>query len=183
MKNITVLLFVLVFVGASCKNSGKNSNKNYDSTLATKFLSSAAELKWTAFKTPDKVGVSGTFKDVKMEGNRFVINTASVSSGDASRDEKLKKYFFENLTNMEIIGTFGLLKEQVLPVIITMNGMEKTVYFKYSEEGSKAYFKGKIDIVNDFMGNIALEALNKACYDLHAGKTWSEVDLEVSYNK
>lgn len=43
--------------------------------------------------------------------------------------------------------------------------------------------QGSIDVLKDFNSERAYTSLHRACYDLHEGKTWTEVDLMVFISK
>ena len=60
-----------------------------------------------------------------------------------------------------------------------MNGTTKTVPMKYHYENGKFDATGVIDLV-DFAAGEALSSINKACFDLHKGKTWSDVTIGFS---
>jgi hypothetical protein len=53
------------------------------------------------------------------------------------------------------------------------------VTFDYTVTDGNLYAKGKIDL-KDFGMLPSLEAINKACYDLHEGKTWQDVEIAFS---
>jgi hypothetical protein len=155
---------------------------------------------WKAYKTPDKIGVKGkltaveyfpnkkegkNFKDLFV-GSKVIIDTTKVDSGNSVRDEKLVKYFFRQMSEMKIKGeilsikadphTKGKPRTGKMEVAFTMNG--KTVHtwldYYYAKESFKA--QGNIDLL-DFEAANALASINKICYDLHKGKTWSDVSI------
>lgn len=156
-----------------------------------------------AYKTPDKIGVKGAFDSVKFKpaklsgeelsdifvGSSVVINTKSVNSNNKKRDAKLMKFFFDNLNNENIKGKIteiqpdktlkGKSETGVFIVNITMNGISKDIPLKYKYSDDILTAIGTIDIL-DFNGSKALSAINKACYDLHKGKTWSDVTIGFS---
>jgi hypothetical protein len=47
---------------------------------------------------------------------------------------------------------------------------------KYSFSNGKLRAAGVIDLI-DFKAENALTSINTACYDLHQGKTWSDVNI------
>ena len=160
-------------------------------------------VEWKAYKTPLKLGVGGTYDDVKYraaakEGKNFreilvgsavTIDTKSVNSKNKARDEKLYNSFFKqmNIQNMEakIIDIKADPKVKNAPrtgivsVEIQMNGITKTIPMKYSFADSVFDAKGVIDIL-DFSAKKALTSINKACHDLHKGKTWSDVNISFT---
>jgi len=60
-----------------------------------------------------------------------------------------------------------------------MNGVTKTVPLKYSFSNGIFDANGVIDIL-DFSASKALSSINKACFALHKGKTWSDVSIGFS---
>lgn len=156
-----------------------------------------------AYKTPDKIGVKGAFDSVDFKpaklsgdelsdiflGSSVVINTKSVNSNNKKRDAKLMKFFFDNLKSENIKGKIVDVKPDIMQkehpdtgafiVNITMNGISKDIVMKYSYSDNIVTAVGSLDIL-DFNGSKALHAINQACYDLHKGKTWSEVTIGFS---
>ncbi|UBM60943.1 YceI family protein [Marinilongibacter aquaticus] len=186
MQKLLLTLCAVAFLSA-CSSSSK-SEENAETTEATEataysFDLSNTKLKWTAFKTPDKVGVPGTFDDISMEGNSFTINTNSVNTGNPDRDAKLKKFFFGNLSDSLITGSYGAAANGKIPVTISMNGTEKTFDFDVADSDTATVVSGSIDILTDFSGSTALDAIHEACKELHMDKTWPDVSLEVIQTK
>jgi polyisoprenoid-binding protein YceI len=156
-----------------------------------------------AYKTPDKIGVKGVFESVDFKpaklsgdeledifvGSSVLIDTKSVNSNNEKRDAKLMKFFFGNLKSEYIKGKItkmqhdkalnGKSKSGVFIVNITMNGVSKDVPMKYTYANDVVTAIGTMDIL-DFNGNKALSSINEACYDLHKGKTWSDVTIGFS---
>lgn len=160
----------------------------------------SVEVTWTGYKTAKKVGVSGIFDKVaytpiKKEGENFrsilvgssvVIDSSSVNSKNESRDEKLAKFFFALMSDKNINAKIVDIKADkiaknaprtgTVDVEIEMNGVKKVVPMTYSFENDIFEAKGTIDIL-EFNANKALDGINKACFDLHEGKTWSEAGI------
>ncbi len=146
---------------------------------------------WTAFKTPMKKGVNGTFRSVDyrgaekaktltelLKGAQVTIKTDNVDSGNAGRDAKLVQFFFNQMAG-------GALKarildmdetEKVVLIEVLMNGKTMNVPMAYTYEKGLFSAKGVIDL-GDFGALGALASINRACYDLHAGKTWQDVNI------
>lgn len=161
----------------------------------------AVDVVWTGYKTEKKVGVSGGFDGVvytpvKKEGDSFkdilvgskvTIDTAKVNSKNSARDEKLAKFFFGMMNSKNIEAKIVAIKADKTPkgaprggvvdVEISMNGVKKVTQMKYVY-GEDLMFNasGVIDLA-DFDASKALSSINQACYDLHEGKTWSEVGI------
>jgi polyisoprenoid-binding protein YceI len=147
------------------------------------------EVKWEAFKTPMKVGVEGSFGTIKLsakpdksvdgllEGAKAVIETSSVDSKNAARDAKLVKFFFKTQGVDTITAEIKKVDKDIAEVEVTMNGVTRIVPMKLEREDDKVEAEGVIDLA-DFDMLPSLESINKACYDLHKGKTWQDVELE-----
>jgi len=159
---------------------------------------------WKAYKTLGKIGVGGQFTSVKytpatLEGKNFKelfvgskvsIDTTKITTGNPSRDETLVKMFFQKLKATTIEGKITNIKKTdkhvkgkprtgMIDVVITMNEQTLTIPMQYYY--SKGHFKatGTIDLF-DFAASDALASINKSCYDLHKGKTWSDVTISFS---
>lgn len=182
MKKVLLAMFV-TSVMVSC-NSSSNSEETAEKDAMTEataynFDLAKTTLTWTAFKTPDKVGVPGSFDEISLSGNGFTINTKSVNTNNEPRDAKLVEFFFDNLSDSLITGSYGAAADGHLPVTLKMNGVEKTFDFAIAENDTATIVTGSIDILSDFSGNAALEAISEACKELHMNKTWSDVSLQV----
>lgn len=155
-------------------------------------------LKWTAFKTPLKAGVSGTFKDLGitkgikgesvgslLAGIDFKINSASVNTKNGGRDATIIKNFFQVMQGgLFISGTTLQYSKKVLKVAIKMNNQNQIVPLKVDVQDDKIVANGVIDLF-DFSMKRALGKLNQVCSELHEGKTWNDVlvELTVKYKK
>lgn len=149
-------------------------------------------IKFTAYKTQLKLGVSGKFtnktlaKEAKGStwqeatlNNMLTIDASQIDSGDKSRDKKISKFFFENKKLSATITHISEKKNQ-LTMTVVMNGKSKKkikMNYKYIENTLEAV--GYVDAF-DFSMNKQLKALNKACFAKHEGKTWSDVKIEFS---
>ena len=160
---------------------------------------------WKAYKTPAKLGVGGVFNEVaytavKAKGKNFkeilvgssvVIDTSSVNSKNEGRDLKLVNSFFKLLgdgkINAKIVDMTSNKRVKREPrtgtitVEISMNGVTKSVPMNYTYDKGLMKSEGFIDIL-DFSGASALASINKACFDLHKGKTWSDVAIGFELN-
>ena len=156
-----------------------------------------------AYKTPQKLGVKGGFDSVNFTpaahngssfddifmGSTVSIDTRSVNSNNKERDAKLIKFFFDNLSSGVIRAKIVYIKSDTteedrpktgaLKVTIEMNGVTKEIEMKYNYSAGIFTAVGSIDML-DFGANKALSAINQACYDLHKGKTWSDVAIGFS---
>lgn len=196
----------LALIGAFAISCGEKKDANTESTTETTTEQVETEapaakeltysMEWTAFKTPKKVGVKGTFSSIKLnevkadaatleealKGASFVVETATVSTNDAGRDEKLKAEFFAKMVG-NISGFFGEFKDGKVIVNLTMNGISKEKEFTYTVEGDALKLNGAIDIIADFTAQSAFDSLHAACKDLHEGKTWSDVEISAEIKK
>jgi len=163
------------------------------SALATDCELESFSVNWTAFKTPTKIGVSGTFEKPNLESRKskddcFLstlptstvhIDTSSVKTDNEQRDATIVKAFFKTMVEGEYIDAIIKridMERKELSVEITMNDTTQTIFMPFRSEGKVFSAKGKIDILN-FSASESLNALNEACFDKHKGKTWSEVEI------
>ena len=150
-----------------------------------------AQLTWTAFKTPKKIGVKAGFKKIEIKTQEakdihsvissasFSVDIASLDSGNPERDAKIKKHFFKtDSSTVGITGKVLSLKDGVAQVEFTINKKTKTVPMNVLVANDEATITGKIDVL-DFALNESLSAINEACKVLHEGKTWSDVELSI----
>lgn len=175
MKKIILLLliFATVSFASECRYQVKKINVD-----------------WKAYKTPLKIGVGGTFdrvtlkaadKDSKksfLESSTVIIDTSSINSKNSGRDAKLVKYFFDVQNVKKIIAKVISIERSIINIDITMNGITKTIPMKLNI-GDTVQAKGNIDLA-DFNMLPSLSSINKACFDLHKGKTWQ--DVEIRFN-
>ena len=154
---------------------------------------------WTAFKTPKKVGVGGSFPNVTYTGKKttaesiktlirgasVTIDGGKVETKNASRNKKIADYFFGNMMKgTDIKAKVIKLSKDMLTMDLTMNGITKKVPMSYVIDNNILKANGFMDVL-DFSMSKSLKAINKACYALHEGKTWSDVELslEVKFPK
>lgn len=149
------------------------------------------DVTWTAYKTPFKIGVSGSFGTVKLRAKpaesetallknaSVTIETDSVDSGNKGRDKKLVQAFF-NVQGIKSIEakTVDLNHEKgIITMAITMNGITRRVPMHLKKEENALIAEGVIDL-GDFDMLPSLQALTKACEKPHQGKTWQDVNLQ-----
>ena len=162
------------------------------------------EVNWKAYKTLAKKGVGGKFTSVTytphaLEGKNFKelfvgskvsIDLSKVNSGNPGRDETLVKSFFSVLKGKTIEGEIvdiqktdkhekGKPRTGTVSVKITMNEKTLTIPMQYIYTEGKFDATGTIDLL-DFAAGDALSSINKSCFDLHKGKTWSDVSIGFS---
>jgi hypothetical protein len=197
MKKLSVLILGLAFVTfTSCKNEEKTETltETQEEVKGLTIVNDSTKVKWTAFKTTDKVAVGGSFtqielKDVKtgntpqevLEGVAFSIPVSSLFTNNEDRDYKLKTIFFATLKNTELLSGILNFRDNQLFMTLSMNDVTKQIPLEYTFENNLLNMKTTLNL-NDFGGETALAAINKACYELHKGpdgvsKTWETVDI------
>ena len=158
-----------------------------------------------AYKTPLKIGVGGEFNNVGyvnntktaknlsvlLKGSTVSINTGSVDSANPIRDKKLVDFFFNTMSQKGIQAKITDLKEDksdgsakitgVVFVDIKMNNVSHPAEMRFSYEKGVLQADGVIDL-KDYNALNSLNSINKACYDLHKGKTWSDVAISFNMN-
>ncbi len=191
MKLILTLFFILLSSNfASAKECKYSLNKT------------DIKMKWTGYKTTDKVAVSGTFKSIDwsykssmtlsnlMKSIKFKIKTMSVNSGNSLRDKRVYKSFFKLMNKGEEISGYGISvdeKNKKAVIEIEMNGQRTPVIFSFEKNKKDLSFKlkSKIDILDHFKMTKSFKSIAELCKNLHTGKdgvskTWSEVGLEIT---
>lgn len=153
-------------------------------------------VEWTAYKTTDKVAVSGRFdvvlvKDAKedgktpqevLEGANIIASVATLNSDQIDRDQKLKDILFGNMINTSEIKGQLHFREGKTFLNLTLNNVSKEYEVKSSFENKTFTVETDVDLM-DFNTTKAMDALNQACLELHKGadgisKTWSEVHIK-----
>jgi len=188
------LLFLTIIASYSCKEKkeAKPIKKGY-SVEAKK-----TTINWIAYKTTKKVPVKGQFTEVTIKnsktastalealnGLKFKIPVNSLFTKDTIRDGKLKTFFFGTMKNTQVIsGTITMNNETSGSVELTMNGISQVLPITYIISDQMVTIEALMDLDN-WQAQLALEALNTVCKDLHSGddgipKTWSEVKIEVA---
>jgi len=198
MKKLFLAICMLSLV--ACNNQQKQEKEvtiekeiiNETDAKAESNKELAVTLDWIAYKFEEKEAVRGSFTDFDLEYNKdgqtpeeklsnltFKVDKESANTNDADRDKTIVDNFFLNLKG-DIHGNLGELKDGKVPVTISMNERSVTKTFEYDIKDDTVYFKGEIDILEDFMAETAFNALHKACALLHLDKTWTDVAIEVS---
>ena len=196
MKKFTVftLALVLSVVTISCKKEAKKVEGPQFSVEPK-----TVTIKWTGYKTTSKIPVNGNFEVLEvsnikeaptaveaLNGTKFSIPVSSLVSGDADRDSKLKQLFFGVMdATVSLTGIVNLNEDGTGTIDLSMNGISKAIPITYSIKDQIVQLDGKLDIVNDFGAQAALESINTACLELHKGpdgvsKTWSEVVISAT---
>jgi len=161
------------------------------------------DVNWKAYKTLGKIGVGGKFTDVsyspnKLEGKNFrellvgskvYIDARKIDTKNPARDETLVKFFFNKLSDNKIEGVVTDIKASkrvkgeprrgTITISLSFNKKTLSIPMRYKYKDSKFVAKGNIDLA-DFGANPALKSINKSCFELHKGKTWSDVSIEFT---
>ncbi|TWO31997.1 YceI family protein [Seonamhaeicola sediminis] len=202
MKKTSVLILALSLSIIACKKEKKETKPIEKETVATeKFVvkPEATSIKWTAYKTTDKVGVGGEFTTSKFEiksgsspqealnNLNFSIPISSLFTNDATntRDAKIKASFFGAMLDTEFLkGTLNYVDDSC-SASLTMNGVTHNIPLEVKiEEERRVTLTGVMNL-KDWNALDALASLNKVCFDLHKGpdgvsKTWEDVVIEVN---
>ena len=159
-------------------------------------------VKWTAFKTNEKIGVGGQFDEVMVTGGekstkitdvintiKFSITTASTNTTNEARDKKIIDSFFGTMVTTDLIigqleNAEGDNNSGTCKALLTLNNVEKEVTLKYTLTDNVLNLTGEMNI-NDFDAQSSLTALNEVCSEKHTGKdgesiTWPNVELNIT---
>lgn len=185
---ISITTFFILLISFMPTAYSKKKNCVYTS------LAKDAKVNWTAFKTSQKLGVKGTFNDLGINSDlsganlsdllgpaKFMIDTKSVNTNDATRDKKISDFFFGTFIGGPKIEGFVksvVEKDNIINLSIKMNSTEKVVPLKYTFKNKTLKASGFIDVF-DFGLNAELKSINKACDLKHEGKTWNDIGIEL----
>ncbi|MCB9192831.1 MAG: hypothetical protein H6603_11480 [Flavobacteriales bacterium] len=200
MKRTIPFFIAVVIAVSSCGDKSKQTENATSENCLLALVDTSVVVKWTAYKTTEKIGVSGTFDIVQVsDANKaetalevlknasFEIPVTSVNSGLPDRDGKIFGHFFSSMLNT------GLLAGQVLEagpeqwkVGLVMNDVRDTLIFNFTESEGNVSLVGTLDLAK-WNALASADSLNKVCYDLHKGadgvsKLWPDVKLEISAN-
>lgn len=180
-KKYLLILFILL---ASTLNANECININKIQT------------KWTAFKTLEKIPVSGTFNKIELitQKNKSTIKDAlldayakidfkNIDAKSKDKTNNILKYFVSNLENTTIEAKIIRVYIKTLDIELTLNKNRKVIPMKYKVAQNKVIVKGVIDI-QDFNLLPAFKVLNKQVAG-HQNKGWSDIPIkfELFYTK
>ena len=191
MKIAINFLVVGAFFLAACGGDNKKTRdnnagdgKNPDESCTYLYDDNGTEVNWTAYKFTEAVGVKGKFKEIRItdteEANNphqvfrkasFDIPISSISSGDTSRDRKIRQYFFGTLSNTaSITGTVKSLDAEKAKAVINLklNNIERPVEMNYTMSGDTLMLDGFIRLEN-WKAENGIQRLNEECKALHTG--------------
>lgn len=190
----------------SC-GSGENNAKQEQTAEPTKecnliYAPQSVTMEWTAFKTSEKIGVPGSFHEIKLlntkEGKTVQevfaeaiveLRLPSVFSNNDIRDPKIREFFFGNIENERAKGQVIEIipmdeKSGKMIIKLGFNGLMENIEAKYFVNKGTMSVNFDLDI-NKFKGEKALGALNEECDDLHKGADgksilWPDVNIVIS---
>ncbi len=164
---------------------------------------------WTAFKTTEKIAVTGTFAHTKLIQGEGPIRNArldrllaslqaeipltadQIKTGNPARDQTLYESFFKKAGAPSLTGKIravkakGSIEPQGTFELRLQSAKNKiSVPFTFELKGEDLIAKGSLDVLK-FGLSAAFESLHEACKMLHTGpdgvsKTWTTVDLQLS---
>lgn len=162
------------------------------------YTEGSLNVKWTAFKTTEKVGVSGSFDTISVNGIQtsnsanemfanvdFSIPVSSINSSNPDRDKKILEHFFGTMVETSTLNGKVLgMTDSDCSVLINMNGVADTLVFNLSKNDAAVSLVGVIELAN-WNALQSANALNTVCFDLHKGadgvsKLWPDVKLEIT---
>jgi hypothetical protein len=196
---VLLLLICLTVQFTSCKTEQKKKPQQKVEKKAAFSLERANNtIDWIGYKTTDKTPVKGTFKKITIhkngEGNsakeaintvEFSIPVSSIFTNNASRDYKLKKFFFGVMDKTKLLSGKLIVENDSTGIAsITMNSVTADLPFTYTINGKKFELDATMDLSNWNSQN-AIDSLNMVCKDLHKAadgisKTWSEVAIHIT---
>lgn len=202
MKKTFLSLLLASSLLISCGEKNEEANNPEVTEAGYSIKENSIILKWTAYKTTEKVPVGGEFTKVNVSeiptadspekaltGLNFSIPISDLFTNNESRDSKLKEFFFGVMDNTELLsGTFTAIegndKEGHGVINLKMNNIPCDLPFDYTIENNEMKIASTLNI-KSWKAENALDSLNKACNDLHKGadgisKTWEDVTINAS---
>lgn len=145
---------------------------------------------WTSYKTMAKIGVSGTFKDVKLlpsknksdiksalVGTSVKINMQNITTKATIKTTNILKYFVPKLATKKVDAKIISVGEKRLNIELIFNKIKQIVPMNYTIEDGAVVAKGAID-ARDFGFVSALKNLNTHV-PAHKNKGW--LDVAISF--
>ena len=143
---------------------------------------------WTSYKTLAKIGVSGTFSDVKikksqnrsniqsaLEGTSVSLNIANIDAKADIKTSNILKFFAPELANKAINATIVKVAEKQLALQIILNGVKQIIPMSYTLDGGVMSASGVID-AREFGMEGALTNLNRHVAG-HKNKGWLDIAI------
>lgn len=154
------------------------------------------DIKWTSFKTLQKIGVSGDFfkYDLKTVKNANSLGEALMNSEvqvdlkdlDAKMDLKtsnIQNYFVKKLISTNVDVKVKKVYSDSLVLEIMMNNVKRDIPFSYKMEGNKIIASGYFD-AGDFVMGKAMHILATEVAG-HMDKGWDDIPVtfKLDYSK
>ncbi len=189
-RTVISFIFLISFAIISCKKEVKKDPAQFSIEQKT------ITVKWTGYKTTDKVAVNGQFKEIEittntknsataveaLNGVTFSIPISSLFSNNDERDGKLKQLFFGAMeATLSLTGTLNLNNDGTGNIDLLMNGVQQEIPITYITSGQLVEIDGTMNL-DSWKAQSALASLAKACFVQHTGpdgvsKTWNEVQV------
>ena len=147
-------------------------------------------ISWHAFKTSKKIGVKGSFREFKMgdfkktknfkgqiDSLEITIDPQKFTTGNKARDANISKFFFSDIK--PIVVKVKKVSKKWITTTIKLGAKTRKTPFRYNLMGDQIKATAHIDLI-DFKLSAHLAKLNKACFSMHEGKTWSHVELGLT---
>jgi len=194
INKLLPLLITLLFLGA-CNSENEEPLPKFQLNKADN------SIKWTAYKTTDKIPVNGSFTTINIISNsngntikeamnnlEFSIPITSLVSGVSKYN--LINFFFGAMNNTNLLsGKIFLISDATGYVEITMNDIKENIPFTYAITNEKFTLSGTLDLTKWNTEN-AINSLNNICNLVHMGgdgivKLWNDVEIKAtsSFNK
>lgn len=185
-----LLVLILLF---SCNDSKKKQTKTNTNFSISRQGKSVG---WTAYKFTEKVGVKGVFDDFEfktdsdstsietlLKTSRISIQTQSVNSKSEIRDAKLRDIFFNTFDTKIITGEILNADSGKGILALKMNNITEEIAYSYSLKDDTLVINTNLHLTK-WNAEMALDTLNKVCYDLHKGtdgvsKLWPDVGVAI----
>ncbi len=198
-KKLVSLLYLVTFICFmfSCSSNNDPDISEIEEDYKFSLEKAVHSINWIAYKTTDKVPVSGSFKTLKItskgQGNSireslnncaFEIPVSSLESNDATRNHNLINYFFlKMIASKTLTGSININSDSAGTMTLKMNDRTNEVPFTYTITNTTANITAQINMSNWNLTK-ALEALNTKCRLLHMGgdgivKVWDEVSISI----
>ena len=203
MKTLSHFIGLIVVASLAACGGSNNPEATETTEPAVKqctyaYSEGSLSVTWTAYKTTEKIGVSGSFDTLHISGTQtansvgevfanadFSIPVSTVNSNNPDRDKKILASFFGTMTETTMLsGKVIGISDNDCSVVINMNGVSDTCLFTLTKNDTAVSLIGVLELGN-WSALKSADALNKVCFDLHKGadgvsKLWPDVKLEIS---
>lgn len=200
MKKIFTLISVVMLFAACDSTENKTSTEatSDENNCPLALVDSSLKVTWTAFKTTERIGVSGTFdivavNDVQaaetvaeaLQKASFEIPVSGVNSANPDRDKKIFGHFFSTMENTAMLaGRVIETGADSWKIGVVMNSVRDTLNFDFKQEGDDVMLSTTMELAK-WNALASVDSLNQVCYDLHKGadgvsKLWPDVKIEIS---